>query len=239
MSVLSVDLSIRSWSDLGVVLLEQKGALIACEIFPWPEPHTPPVVELAQRLNAVCEQRRAGVLMLDGPQAWRSSEPAVPGLTHSTTYDRFVSYCLALYDALGRLGWRRLAALQGQDAPTSKILVESYPDTSWRTMGIPVLPARANCRVSHLAEAYAALTMQVPITTSQPPNYGQLQAIVGGLQGLAIENCRVIGAFAGPRQNSRTSGQVSQANGNSGEGWIESLLPQAADSDAPASWLQR
>ena len=68
-----------------------------------------------------------------------------------------------------------------------KILVESYPHAAWKSLGIPPLPAKRRCRVSHLAEAYAALTALLPITTSQPPNHDQLQAIVGGLPGLAIE----------------------------------------------------
>jgi hypothetical protein len=68
-----------------------------------------------------------------------------------------------------------------------KILVESYPHSTRKSLGIRPLPAKRKCRVSHLAEAYAALTALLPITTSQPPNHGQLQAIVGGLPGLAIE----------------------------------------------------
>jgi len=75
MPVLSVDLACRSWSDLGVVLLEQKGTQhdlqIACEIIRWNDPFPPPVVELAIRLNGICQERNANVLMLDGPQAWK------------------------------------------------------------------------------------------------------------------------------------------------------------------------
>ena len=41
--------------------------------------------------------------------------------------------------------------------------------------------------VSDLAEAYAALRSLIPITTTRPPNHDQLQAIVAGLPGLALE----------------------------------------------------
>jgi hypothetical protein len=209
MPVLSVDLACRSWSDLGVVLLEQKrspnGLLIACEIIRWHDPAPPPVVELALRLNTLCMERNAGVLMLDGPQAWKSEDngqafcrvserelntsakTGLPGTVLPGTYERFVGYCLALYDALGRLGWQRLATREQPDGTPQKILVESYPHAAWKSLGIPPLPAKRRCRVSHLAEAYAALTALLPITTSQPPNHDQLQAIVGGLPGLAIE----------------------------------------------------
>jgi hypothetical protein len=213
MSVLSVDLACRSWSDLGVVLLEQKGSpnglpidlKIACEIIRWQDPTPPPVVELALRLNTLCLERGAGVLMLDGPQAWKSEDngqefcrvserelntsakTGLPGTVLPGTYERFVGYCLALYDALGRLGWQRLATREQPEVMPQKILVESYPHAAWKSLGIPPLPAKRKCRVSHLAEAYAALTALLPITTSQPPNHDQLQAIVGGLPGLAIE----------------------------------------------------
>jgi hypothetical protein len=206
MSVLSVDLACRSWSDLGVVLLEQKGPLIACEIIRWQDPAPPPVVELAIRLNTLCLERGTGVLMLDGPQAWKSEDngqafcrvsehelntaakTGLPGTVLPGTYERFVGYCLALYDALGRLGWQRLASRERMDdtAP-AKILVESYPHAAWKSLGISPLPSKRKCRVSHLAEAYAALTALLPITASEPPNHDQLQAIVGGLPGLAIE----------------------------------------------------
>jgi hypothetical protein len=223
MPVLSVDLACRSWSDLGVVLLEQKGARndmrIACEIFQWQDAGSPSVVELAIRLNTLCLERRVNILMLDGPQAWKSEDngypfcraserelntsakTGLPGTVLPGTYERFVGFCLALYDALGRLGWQRLATRERfadhADGPSRRILVESYPHAAWKSLGIPSLPAKRKCRVSHLAEAYAALTTLLPITTSQPPNHDQLQAIVGGLPGLAIEQrdgtARIVG----------------------------------------------
>ena len=234
MPVLSVDLACRSWSDLGVVLLEQKGPLIACDIIRWNDPYPPPVVELALRLNEVCLERGAGVLMLDGPQAWKSDEDgqsftraaeravntaAKMGLPDSHgsgtvlpgTYERFVGYCLALYDALGRLGWQRLATREQPESGPGKILVESYPHAAWKSLGIPPLPAKRKCRVSHLAEAYAALTALLPLTTSQPPNHDQLQAIVGGLPGLAIEErnqaAKAVGAV-GIRTESRAGMKI-------------------------------
>ncbi len=72
MPVLSVDLACRNWSDLGVVLLEQKGQRIACEIFHWQDKAAPSVVELAIRLNTLCLERKVNILTLDGPQAWKS-----------------------------------------------------------------------------------------------------------------------------------------------------------------------
>jgi hypothetical protein len=258
MSVLSVDLACRSWSDLGVVLLEQKGSLIACEIIRWQDPTPPPVVELALRLNTLCLERGVGVLMLDGPQAWKaedngqafcrvserelntSAKTGLPGTVLPGTYERFVGYCLALYDALGRLGWQRLATREQPDVMPRRVLVESYPHAAWKSLGIPPLPAKRKCRVSHLAEAYAALTALLPITTSQPPNHDQLQAIVGGLPGLAIEQRSQRGSkdLGAMDIGTRIVGQPPRwEDGHWREGFI--VVPVAPLSAAPEAGIIR
>jgi hypothetical protein len=245
MPVLSVDLACRSWSDLGVVVLEQKGPLIACEIIRWNDPYPPPVVELALRLNALCLERNVRILMLDGPQAWKSEDngqefarvaeralntPAKTGLPGSVlpgTYERFVGYCLALYDALGRLGWQRLATRDQAEGAPERILVESYPHAAWKSLGIAPLPSKRKCRVSHLAEAYAALTEILPITTNRPPNHDQLQAIVGGLPGLAFEDRRAsVESEAAAVTDTKIVGEAPRwEGGHWREGFIALPLP--------------
>lgn len=255
MPVLSVDLACRSWSDLGVVLLDQKENGIVCEMIRWTDPYPPPVVELAIRLDSICSERNAGVLMLDGPQAWKSEDngqefcrlperevntpakTALPGNVLPGTYERFVGYCLALYDALGRLGWQRLATQEQAETAPRKILVESYPNAAWKSLGIVPLPAKRKCRVSDLARAYAALTALLPITSSQPPNHDQLQAIVGGLPGLAIEQTTVRRAATPIR--SRIEGQPPrQEGGYWREGFIAVPVPQSTPSERlqAATW---
>jgi hypothetical protein len=263
MPVLSVDLACRSWSDLGVVLLEQKGPpndfQIACEIIRWQDAAPPPVVELALRLNTLCLERGVGVLMLDGPQAWKSEDnghahcraserelntsakTGLPGTVLPGTYERFVGYCLALYDALSRLGWRRLTTRERQEGQPRKILVESYPHAAWKSLGIPPLPAKRKCKVSDLAAAYASLTALLPITTSQPPNHDQLQAIVGGLPGLAIEQHRLegkdgLGSKTIP--GTRIVGRPPRWEGGYWrEGFIAVPAPPILDSDRIIRWM--
>jgi hypothetical protein len=240
MAVLSVDLACRSWSDLGVVLLEQKGDRIHCEVVRWQDSAQPPVVELALRLDGLAAQHRAGVLMLDGPQAWKSEDngqaycrvserelntsakTGLPGTVLPGSYERFVGYCLALYDALGRLGWQRLTTREKPEdsVQPGKILVESYPYAAWKSLGISPLPAKRRCRVSDLAEAWAALTALLPLISSQPPNHDQMQAIVGGLPGLAIEQRNPVAT--------RIVGQPPrQEGGYWREGFIAVPLPPA------------
>ena len=87
--------------------------------------------------------------------------------------------------------------------PGERVLVESYPYAAWKSLGLKPLPAKGRTRVIDLAEAYAALRSVVPLTTNRPPNHDQLQAIVGGLPGLALEEHN--------RRRSRLSANVRAA----------------------------
>jgi Protein of unknown function (DUF429) len=245
MAVLSVDLAYRSWSDLGVVVLDRArvahspgvastGAVlsprfniaaadqsqpmdgpIACEIIPFSSPaeEAGPVDAniLAGQINHLCNIRNIRVIMLDGPQAWKSrsnglehsrvserqlntaAKTGLPGMVKPVTYRAFAEFCLDVYDALCRRGWRRLDTQTVPDtlaqpgAPQDRVLVESYPHAAWKSLGLKPLPSKRRSKVSDLAEAYGALRSIIPITTNRPPNHDQLQAIVGGLPGLALE----------------------------------------------------
>ena len=224
MAVLSVDLAFRRWSDLGVVVLSRAlsplpNPPVTCEILPLGPPgpgiaehHSPIDPEiLAGRLNHLCAVREIRILMLDGPQAWKSAEnglqharlserqlntaakTGLPGMVKPATYRSFAEFCMDVYDALCRRGWRRLRtrpqpeAPEPEAAPLERVLVESYPHAAWKSLQLKPLPARRRARVSDLAEAYASLRAVVPFTTNRPPNHDQLQAIVGGLPGLALE----------------------------------------------------
>lgn len=149
--------------------------------------------------------------MLDGPQAWKSrdnglehargcerqlntaAKTGLPGMVKPRTYRSFAEFCMDVYDALCRRGWRRLEterqpAQPGEPSQTAqRILVESYPYAAWKSLGLKPLPAKRRARVSDLAEAYGALRAVVPFTCNRPPNHDQLQAIVGGLAGLDLE----------------------------------------------------
>lgn len=166
---------------------------------------------LAGRLNHLCVTRGINLLMLDGPQAWKSpsngfaharvserqlntaAKTGLPGLVLPRTYRTFSEFCIDVYDALCRRGWRRFETvhqpppLAKPGSPPQRLLVESYPHAAWRSLGLAPLPSKRRARISDIAGAYAALRSLVPFTTNRPPNHDQLQAIVGGLPGLAIE----------------------------------------------------
>jgi len=221
MAVLSVDLATRRWSDLGIVILDRARlaqpldpaeGLITCEIIPWSDAGPVKAEILAGRLNHLCGVRGIRVLMLDGPQAWKSrsnglehsrvserqlnttAKTGLPGMVKPVSYRPFAEFCLDVYDALCRRGWRRLATREQPSSIQERILVESYPHAAWKSLGLKPLPAKRRARVSDLAEAFGALRALIPFTVNRPPNHDQLQAIVGGLPGLALEDRSTAGA---------------------------------------------
>lgn len=214
MAVLSVDLASRRWSDLGVAILSQSGpgTPIACELISWDgsdldkEMRSPVHPEiLAGRLNHLANIRDIRVLMLDGPQAWKSqrngleharlserqlntaAKTGLPGMVKPATYRTFAEFSVDVFDALCRRGWRRLSTQNQPGTGAERVLVESYPHAAWRSLGLTPLPAKRRARVSDLAAGFAALQTVAPIAVNHPPNHDQLQAIVGGLPGLALE----------------------------------------------------
>ena len=182
---------------------------IHCEIIPScspdnrPGPVDPDV--LAGQLNHLCTTRGIFVILLDGPQAWKSrmnglehsrvserhlntaAKTGLPGTVKPITYRAFAEFCLDVYDALCRRGWRRLETRHQPGSPPERVLVESYPHAAWKSLGLKPLPSKRLARGRDLADAYAALHSLIPLTSNCPPNHDQLQAIVGGLPGLALE----------------------------------------------------
>src|ERR1035441_9333160 len=161
MAVLSVDLAYRRWSDLGIVVLDRsKAPLAPFDYGPGARPIACQILAssaagqgdgpidanvLAGRLNYLCTARGIRVMMLDGPQAWKSktngceharvserqlntaAKTGLPGMVKPITYRPFAEFCLDVYDALCRRGWRRMDTSDRSAAPQDRVLVESYP----------------------------------------------------------------------------------------------------------------
>jgi hypothetical protein len=185
---------------------------------------------LAGRLNHLCTTRDVHVILLDGPQAWKSEQnglsharvserqlntsakTGLPGMVKPITYRAFADFCVDVYDALCRRGWKRLATREYPVSPTDRILIESYPFAAWKSLGLKPLPSKRRHRISDLAESMAALRSVVPIIVNRPPNHDQLQAIVGGLAGLALTE-----QYRRPRNQSlNSSAQINDARFNLG-----------------------
>jgi hypothetical protein len=200
-----------SAADLHAFPSPLRAGTIACEIIPMrdessalEETHGILPEILAGRLNHLCTTRGVQVMLLDGPQAWKSEQngldharvserqlntaakTGLPGMVKPVTYRAFADFCVDVFDALCRRGWKRLATREYPVNPTDRVLVESYPHAAWKSLGLKPLPSKRRHKVSDLAECMAALKTVVPIAVNRPPNHDQLQAIVGGLAGLAL-----------------------------------------------------
>ncbi len=227
---------------------------IACEIMPSTVPGLGSELDrgpvdaniLAGRLNHLCGVRNIRVMMLDGPQAWKSksngleharvserqlntaAKTGLPGMVKPVTYRPFAEFCLDVYDAFCRRGWRRLDTREQPGSPQDRVLVESYPYAAWKSLGLKPLPSKRRAKISDLAEAYGALRSLFRIDTNRPPNHDQLQAIVGGLPGLALEERNTVGARI-------VGNPPRREDGHWREGFI--VLPVPPLRPIPLRWL--
>src|ERR1019366_4576440 len=176
------------------ILVADQSAPITCKIIPWNGPgfdpgldhsHGPELEQgleddseacsgaaavdaniLAGRLNHLCAVRNIRVIMLDGPQAWKSpnnglaharvserqlntaAKTGLPGMVKPISYRPFAEFCLDVYDALCRRGWRRMDTSDRSAAPQDRVLVESYPHAAWKSLGLLPLPSKRRATVS-------------------------------------------------------------------------------------------
>jgi len=175
---------------------------------------------LAGRLNHLCNLRGIRMIVLDGPQAWKSrhngllyaraserqlntaGKTGLPGMVKPVSLRAYSEFCLDVYDALSRRGWKRLDTTgnpgsgpgAGLGSGLDRVIVEGNPNAAWKSLGIKPLPSKRKSKLMDLAEAYGALRSLIPLTTNRPPNHDQLQAIVSGLPGLALDEHNTAGA---------------------------------------------
>jgi hypothetical protein len=69
-------------------------------------------------------------------------------------------------------------------------MIESFPLSAWNTLGIKHLPSKAKCRQLDKINCVANLLRLFPLRLPPALTHDQIQAVVAGLGGLAIERCR-------------------------------------------------
>lgn len=206
MAVLSVDLAYKSYTDIGAVILCQHRGEVCAELLALPLRGRPQPEELATFLNQYCADRGIRVLLLDGPQAWKSSRSALvhsrqcerelntpaktglPGNVKPRNYLPFVTFSIQVFDALCSAGWERLEAAPTVLGPTRRIVVESFPLSAWRALELPALPAKSKTKAADLKSRLDSLRSIAPLHLSGAPTHDELQAVVSGLAGIALES---------------------------------------------------
>jgi hypothetical protein len=204
MAILSVDLAYKRYVDIGAVVMERSREVVECDLLDCPRVGEPSCGATAEWLNDVCLRRGIRIVLLDGPQGWKAvnngllhsrccerklNTPAKTGEPFSvkpSNYGPFVKFSISVYEEMTSLGWERL---QIDKAPTAeRLLVESFPMSAWKSLKIPHLPAKAKKPI--LTWWIDVLRDRRAVRASRMPTHDQLQAIVSGLAGLAIESNR-------------------------------------------------
>ncbi len=207
--ILSIDLAYRRVRDLGICLIEERKGKVASVSFVDPEKelgfeHPPSAEELAEVINNFCHQKKIRVLLLDGPQGWKSQ---TNGLNHSRICERllntpgktgtrnrakpknylpFIRFSIEVFAHLLRMKGILVQKSLITMPRNGFLLVESFPMSAWRKLCIVPLPAKRKAQQSHMICRLRLLQRLFGFRAPRMPNHDELQALAAGLAGVAI-----------------------------------------------------
>ena len=203
--VLSVDLAHKRYTDNGIAYLESGTddvQIIKADDLGLSG--TPSPSDFAASLNTFCERKGVSVLLLDGPQGWRyphsqiehmrlcervlntPGKTGVVGTTKPRTYLSYTQFSIDLFQHL-RLdqGWELLTANWTKRSGV-RWLVESFPTSAWKTLGLPKLPAKAKTSPDQLTTWRRNLSLAAGLKLPEVLTHDELQAAVVLPAGRAI-----------------------------------------------------
>lgn len=202
--ILSVDLAYKRHADIGVALLEANVTGVAATLIAPPLPDPPQPHTLADWLHHTVQEHDARGICIDGPLGWkapgteaehcRTSEKAVraPGKTglppdgvKPRNYLAFTEFSIALFERLTMVHGYLLPGAVSSARQHTRFVTETFPTAAWRALGLAPLPGKGRTTTHDLETAVQRLLSHTPVHISSPPTHDQLQAVVGGLAGLA------------------------------------------------------
>lgn len=237
--VLSVDIARRRYQENGIAFLP--GGAKAVE-FPQPADlglMDPPEPEpFGRALDRFCRERQVDALLLDGSQGWRQpgsqiehmrlcervlntpGKTGVPGEAKPGNYLPYIQFSIDLYHHLMEAGWKLLTADWHRQGP-QRWLVETFPTSAWKTLGLDPLPGKARTKKADLQRHRKALEQVTGLDLQEGISHDQLQAAVVLPVGMAI--------VAGEPERILLSGTdpYMGKHGNVMEGWIANPLYQS------------
>jgi hypothetical protein len=208
MTTVSVDLAYRSYSDIGVSVLDFSASSASVIFHEFSGVGDPRADHVASFIAGLCDEVGARTLLLDGPQAWKDSanglehsrlcerelnapaKTGLPGMVKPRNYASFVSFSIEVFDELALRGWSRYTRTRSESA---KIVAESLPLSAWRSLGMPILPAKRKCSNLTLEERAVDLAKSFKLKLPRMPNHDELQSMVAGLAGRGLERRGVSG----------------------------------------------
>lgn len=208
MATISVDLAYKDYRDIGVVALAKVGPNVeatAIRLQARGLVGVPSAAKLVDALLGIAAEANAKWIFIDGPQAWKAADgrnaharccerelstqgkTGLPGFTKPANYLGFTSFAIEVFDKLAQRDWPRLAATV---IPPHRIrcAVESFPTSAWRSLGIAPLPGKASTLPEHLRNRLGSLRQAFPLVVGDDLSHDELQALVSGLAGLALES---------------------------------------------------
>jgi hypothetical protein len=203
--VLSVDIAHRRYIDNGIAFLAQGSEqvqLVKTDDLGLRDPPNP--VDFAAALDSFCDRRGVSVLLLDGPQGWREPKSQIehmrlcervlntPGKTGTVgtakprTYLPYIRFSIELFQHLRTsYGWELLTS-DWNARPWKRWLVESFPTSAWKTLGLKKLPAKAKSTRNHLVARRDDLNKTTGLKLPKILTHDELQAAVVLPVGAAI-----------------------------------------------------
>lgn len=213
MPVLSVDLAYIDYRDVGLAVLDEVGETTTCHFVPVALRGRPSPEVLAHYLDRLASDVGAAHLIVDGPQGWKDpnnglphsrrcerelntpAKTGLPGSVKPANYGPFVAFSIAMYECLSNAGWQLFSG-SAPVSSTNRTLIESFPLSAWRSLGVRALPSKQKARPSDLVDGLSALRTLFTLELVSDPNHDELQALVAGLAAVALERGRVEQASA-------------------------------------------
>jgi hypothetical protein len=210
-TVISIDLALRRWTDVGVAILTDVGQRIRVQFAELGDGETlgpRDAQTLAAKLADLVESHDASVLLIDGPQAWKDPDNGIahmrlcerelhtpakcglPGQVKPAAYTPFVTFSIDLFTELETIGLTRLTEREPVLSTGNALLLEVFPTAAWRSLGIACLPGKAKARREDVIWRLEALVARYGLDVDREPTHDQLQALVSGLAGIAIARGR-------------------------------------------------
>jgi hypothetical protein len=210
-SVISVDLALKRWADVGIAVLTDEGACIRVEFRKLADGGTSgprDAQELVAQLLDLARAYHASILLVDGPQAWKDPDNGIahmricerelrtpaktglPGEVKPITWTPFVSFSIDVFDALQSAGFERLATCEPVGISGNGLLLEVFPTSAWRNLGMSCLPAKAKATREDVIAGLTQLGARYCLSVDREPTHDELQALVSGLAGIAIARRR-------------------------------------------------
>jgi hypothetical protein len=195
--VLSVDIAHRRYADIGIAFLGHGSDVVQIiKAIDLGMSDPPKVEDFADALNAFSNHEGVSVMLLDGPQGWKEPKSQIehmrlcervlntPGKTgvignvKPKTYLPYIQFSINLFHQLRTThGWELLRS-DWYEQPWKRWLVESFPSSAWRTLGLKKLPAKGKSTPEQLRIWRDGLIDQTGLVLPSDLTHDELQAAV-------------------------------------------------------------